>query len=404
MASTAIQHDEEVDADARPLALVFRTNLLPLSETFIRNQVLALKRWRAMLIGLQYAGGLELSELHCQLLSSYKMRPIPNVFRAVLRHFNLPPPGVRRYLQSLQPNVAHVHFGTDLVALWPMLNHLQVPIMTTLHGYDINIHPEFWRRSWRASRKYPERLLEISRDPRVHFIAVSEAIKERAIELSLPAERVMVRYIGVDTEQFVPGSTPLVARPRRILFVGRMVEKKGPAILINAFAEVRRHVPDAELVMIGDGPLLDSCRSLAASLQVPVEFLAAVPHSRVEQEMNQTRVFCLPSITAANGDAEGLGIAIVEAQAAGVPVVTSARGGAAEAIKHGVTGFAFPEADSDALSAALIRLLQNDDLATSMSIAARERACNLFDLRKCTALLESLYDESVHSLSRRLQA
>jgi glycosyltransferase involved in cell wall biosynthesis len=184
-----------------------------------------------MLIGLQYAGGLELSELHCQLLSSYKMRPIPNVFRAVLRHFNLPPPGVRRYLQSLQPNVAHVHFGTDLVALWPMLNHLQVPIMTTLHGYDINIHPEFWRRSWRASRKYPERLQEISRDPRVHFIAVSEAIKERAIELGLPAQRVMVRYIGVDTEQFVPGDTPLVARPRRILFVGRAGDESDPGLL-----------------------------------------------------------------------------------------------------------------------------------------------------------------------------
>lgn len=345
IASAELQLDQEAAIDDRPLVLVFRTSLLPLSETFIRNQVLALRRWRPMLIGLQYTAGLELSQLSCQLLSSWNMRPIPSVLRSLLRELNLAPPGVRRYLRSLNPAVAHVHFGTDLVALWPMLNQLDVPILTTLHGYDINTHAEFWRRSWRASRKYPQRLLEIGRDSRVRFVAVSEAIRQRAIEFGLPEERIFVRYIGVDTQQFAPSGLPLCDRPRRILFVGRMVEKKGPSILIQAFAAVRRQVPDAELVMIGDGPLLPACRSLAASLQVPVQFLAAVQNSRVQQEMRQTRVFCLPSITAANGDAEGLGMAILEAQAAGVPVVTSARGGAAEAIEDGVTGYAFAESD-----------------------------------------------------------
>lgn len=380
--------------DDRPLALVFRTSLLPLSETFIRNQVLALRRWRATLIGLRYTAGLELSQLSCQLLSSWNMRPIPGVLRAALRELNMAPPGVRRYLRSLNASVAHVHFGTDLVALWPMLEQLDMPILATLHGYDINTHAEFWRRSWRASRKYPERLLRIGRDSRVQFIAVSEAIKERAIEFGLPEERVAVRYIGVDTQEFAPSGVPLRERPRRILFVGRMVEKKGPALLIQAFAEVRRHVADAELVMVGDGPLLESCRSLAATLRVPVEFLAAVPHSRVREELGHARAFCLPSITAANGDAEGLSMVIVEAQASGVPVVTSARGGAGEAIEDGVTGYGFPESDINALSAALIQLLRDDDVATRMSIAARARACRLFDLRKCTGLLESLYDQA----------
>jgi len=383
-----------IESDDRPLVLVFRTSLLPLSETFIRNQVLAFRRWRPMLIGLRYTGGLELSQLSCQLLSSWNLRPIPNFLRALLRELNLAPPGVRSYLRSLNASVAHVHFGTDLVALWPMLNRLDVPILTTLHGYDINTHAEHWRRSWRASRKYPQRLLEISRDSRVRFVAVSEAIKRRAIEFGLPEERIFVRYIGVDIEQFAPSGLPMRERPRRILFVGRMVEKKGPSILIQAFAEVRRHVPDAELVMIGDGPLLPGCRALAESLQLPVQFLAAVPNAQVQQEMRQARVFCLPSIVAANGDAEGLGIAIVEAQAAGVPVVTSSRGGVGEAIEDGVTGFGFAESDVGALSAALIRVLGDDDLAAEMSTASRERACRLFDLQKCTGQLESLYDQS----------
>lgn len=399
MASAAMRDQQEVGADSRPLALVFRADLLPLSETFIRNQVLAMRRWRVLLIGLRYADGLDLSQLHCQLLSTYKMRRIPGVLRAALRELNLPPPGVRHFLQSLQPDVAHVHFGTDLVALWPMLNRLEAPILATLHGYDINIHPECWRRGWRASRRYPQRLLQISRDSRVRFIAVSEAIKERAIEYGLPAERVAVRYIGVDTQQFAPAGAPVSERRRRILFVGRMVEKKGPSILINAFAEVRRQVADAELVMIGAGPLLESCRSLAATLRVPVQFLAAVPHSRVVQEMAQARVFCLPSITAENGDAEGLCIAILEAQAAGVPVVTSARG-AGEAIAHGDSGYIFPESEVHALSAALVAVLRDEGLAGAMSTVARERACKMFDLRKCTAQLESHYEQSARSLGR----
>jgi glycosyltransferase involved in cell wall biosynthesis len=397
MARAALENQQS-GVDTRPLALVFRTSLLPLSETFIRNQVLALKRWRAELIGLRYVDGLDLAPLHCQLLCGGARQ---SLFRSALRELNLPPPGVRRHLQSLNPAVAHVHFGTDLVAFWPMLNRLQVPILTTLHGYDINIAPEYWGRSWRASRKYPQRLLAISRDARVRFIAVSEAIKQRAIEFGLPADRVDVRYIGVDTRRFFLGDMPLDKRRRRILFVGRMVEKKGPVIMIHAFAEVRHHVPDAELVVIGDGPLLEHCRSLAASLQVPVQFPGAVAHERVKQEMDGARVFCLPSITTANGDAEGLSIAIVEAQAAGVPVVTSARGGAGEAIEHGVTGYAFAESDQKALVAALIRLLRDDQLAGEMSAAARARACRLFDLHECTASLETLYEQSALSLRRQ---
>jgi glycosyltransferase involved in cell wall biosynthesis len=376
--------------DDRPLALVFRTSLLPLSETFIRNQVLALKRWRARLMGLRYVDGLDRANLECELLTQW-----PDLLRSVLRELNLPPPGVRERLRRLNPAIAHVHFGTDLVALWPMLNRLQIPILATLHGYDINTYPEVWRRSWRASRRYPQRLLEIGRDERVRFVAVSEAIKARAIEFGLPADRVVVRYIGVDMEQFSPGGVPVAQRRPRILFVGRMVEKKGPLILIRAFADVRRRVSDAELVMIGAGPLLESARALADSLQVPVQFRGAVSSARVKEEMELARVCCLPSITAESGDAEGLGIAIVEAQAAGVPVVTSARGGMGEAIEHGVTGFGFAEGDVDALSAALMPLLTDDSLAAAMSAAARDRACKLFDLNKCTALLESFYDQSV---------
>jgi glycosyltransferase involved in cell wall biosynthesis len=186
---------------------------------------------------------------------------------------------------------------------------------------------------------------------------------------------------------------PISQRKRKILFVGRMVEKKGVPVLIRAFAQVRSRLRDAELIMIGEGPDLEAAKQLAVDLNVPVSFEGKQPADVVLTLLNETRVLCLPSLTAANGDAEGLGIALLEAQACGVPVVTSARGGATEGIIDGVTGFAFSEGDVEELSARLCAVLEDDDRALAMSHAAREFAVRTFDIRKCTHQLEDLYEE-----------
>jgi glycosyltransferase involved in cell wall biosynthesis len=106
-------------------------------------------------------------------------------------------------------------------------------------------------------------------------------------------------------------------------------------------------------------------------------------------------VFCLPSLTAGDGDAEGFGIVLLEAQASGVPVVTSAMGGATEGVLHGETGFAFAEKDIDAMAEYLCRILMDDELARSMSVAARRFVAEKFNLKRCTSALEDHYDALV---------
>ena len=373
--------------------VVFREDLLPPSQTFIKEQVLALKRWDPLLTGLRFVQGLDLRELNCRLLSGWLPRRWSRKLVPPLRELELAPAGMRRQLRALAPALIHVHFATDLVAMWPLLRCVQSPILVTLHGYDINIYEEFWHEQGYAGRRYPARLRAIACDPRVHFIAVSKAIQARAIGYGIPPQKISVRYIGVDVVRFAPAGLPVSQRKRKILFVGRMVAKKGAHVLIRAFAQMRNRLPDAELIMVGEGPDSAAAERLAVDLNVPVSFRGEQRSHAVISLLSEARVLCLPSLTAANGDAEGLGMVLLEAQACGVPVVTSARGGASEGIIDGVTGFSFAENDVDELSERLYAVLTDDATALAMSHAARQFVLEAFDIRKCTRQLEDLYEE-----------
>src|SRR5690606_4063699 len=131
---------------------------------------------------------------------------------------------------------------------------------------------------------------------------------------------------------FKPRGASIEKRKNRILFVGRMVPKKAPALLVEAFAEVRKSMPNAELVMIGDGPLRKQTEHAAETLGVPVIFLGAQNTNEIMAQLQESKVLCLPSIVAESGDAEGFGMVILEAQSCGVPVVSSAMGGASEGL------------------------------------------------------------------------
>ena len=271
-------------------------------------------------------------------------------------------------------------------------------MLVTLHGYDINIYREWWEagHGGRGRTAYPGKLLALARHPDVHFMAVSQAIRQRAIAFGLSADKVSVHYIGVDTERFCPGNVPLAQRDPKVLFVGRQIENKGLDVLIRAFAFVQPMVSDACLVVVGDGPCLARNQSLAAELGVRAEFLGALPPEAVKAEMDKARVFCLPSLTIENGESEGMPISILEALACGVPVITSAQGGSTEGIEDGVSGFAFAGGDSTVLGEKLVQLLRMPPaLLEALSIAARQRAVQYFDLRLCTASLTSFYSDFI---------
>jgi glycosyltransferase involved in cell wall biosynthesis len=375
--------------------LVFRSHLLPRSETFIRDQVVACTSWKAVLVGFVRApDGLPIDDLNLRLLDGSRPALLGKIHRALLADFAATRRSFVATCRTEAPDLLHVHFGTDAVMFWPTLRQLTPPLLVTLHGQDITIHREAWERNRLrfSKRLYPRRLSAMAENPRVHFVAVSEDIRQAAIQYGIAAERITVRHIGIDLSRFRFSGSAIADRLPRIVFVGRLVEKKGVEFLIRAFARVSQQVAGAQLAILGGGPLAGSLRALAAELGAKVEFLGSVDRAEVSRQLSIARVLCLPSVTAANGDAEGMGMVILEAQACGLPVVTSARGGKTEAIVDGRTGFAFPERDVDLLTEHLSRLLLDDDLATAMGAAAIPHVAAHFDIRDCTRKLEQFYD------------
>lgn len=378
--------------------IVYRHHMLPKSETFIRQQLLALTQWQPSLVGESLIdGGLPLHGIDI-----VQLRPqgaLHDLGYRACRLLAAPHAASARKLQRIDAKLAHVHFGTDAVDIWPTIKAAGLPMLVTLHGYDITIARSWWEHGHGGPRRrlYPARLLALAREPGVRFLAVSEHIRRCATAYGIPSEKVAVHHIGVDTSAFTPGETPICKRPKQVLFVGRLVEKKGAEYLVRAFARVRDAIEEARLVIVGDGPLRASLEAMAITLNVPVTFTGMLDSHGVKQQMDQARVFCLPSVTAANGDAEGFGLVLLEAQANGLPVISSAKGGAYEGIIHDSTGFAFEERDVERLAELIADFLRNDALATEMAANAREFATASFDIINCTRALEAIYEQHAAS-------
>lgn len=370
--------------------LIFRDKLLPYSQTFIKSQAEALKNWDYMYLTSKVTHQLPIDECRVILIPKIlKDKFVQKNFGFLYRYF------YKRFIEKLKGmnfDLLHAHFGTDAIKVAEIAKNLNIPMVVTLHGTDINVYREVWESGAKGKSKkhYPAKLLALAQQNNVYFIAVSQAIKDRAVQFGIPVGKIMVSYIGVDLSRFKLSGNP--QNSSSVLFVGRMIENKGVKLLLKAFEKVHLIVPHAKLVLIGDGAELDVCREFANKLGLPVDFLGVRTPQEVIYHLNNSRIFCLPSYTIEDGASEGMPIVVLEAQACGIPVVTSARGGSTEGIIHGNTGFAFPEKDVEKLSEYLIELLLNDALVERMSINAVAHIREKFEIHECTRLLENIYN------------
>jgi glycosyltransferase involved in cell wall biosynthesis len=363
-----------------PNVLIFKETLLPPSETFILAQMRALTRFSPYLIGLEpTAKSLPLEQP--PVLLSHRASRIADLRAKVYRRAAFAP-SFHRKLRNLRPSLIHAHFASGGKTLLPLHRALRLPLIVTLHGgSDVPIK----KPQMGVYRELAERA--------DLFICVSDFIRKQAIEAGYPPEKLLVHYIGIDRSLFFP--PPDAMDKDSVLFVGRLVEMKGCEYLIRAMQAVQASRPSTKLIVVGDGPLRSDLERLAKELRVRCKFMGVQSPATIRQLLQKSRLLSLPSVTTLDGHVEGLGIALIEAQAMGVPVVSTLHAGIPEGVADGATGTLVPERDSERLAAAIVLLLEDQELWQRYHLATQEHIDRKFDLRKQTALLEDIYSEQI---------
>jgi colanic acid/amylovoran biosynthesis glycosyltransferase len=370
------------ERDGRPLVAFFRSPIFNASETFVRAQAAGLERYQPLVVGLEDKGHVP------EALTGRVMLAEGAAERLLVRLGSWGRLGAR--VAAARPALLHAQFGTDGVIALPLARRLGLPLATTLRGHEI--HRRGLLKSGRLSwMRYALEHRRLMREGAL-FLTVSAALRQRALARGFPADRTHVHYNGVDLARFA-------GRPEddgeTVLHVGRLVEKKGTALLIRALAEL----PSGKLAIIGDGPLRAGLERLTGELGLGarVRFLGAQPPETVAAWMRRSALLAAPSLTARDGDAEGLPNVVVEAAASGLPVVGSDHEGIPEAVADGLSGFIVAEGEAGPLATRIAALLGDPALRRRMGAAGRALAEERFDLARQMRRLEQHYDALTRS-------
>lgn len=375
--------------------LIYRSRLLPISETFVLHHAQSLTRYTPVFAGLRDVNELDPGTIARVILENGKRSTLGiAAFKAlgIGRDF-------KARLRAEAPDLIHAHFAVDAVDMLPVARALNIPLVVTLHGYDVTFTDRAFRAMGPEGRNFLAKRRRLFATAN-RFLPVSEFIADQAAQAGVPKARTQLHHLGIDLSRFTVPQTP---RENTVLYVGRLVEKKGLNLLIDAMVKAGANESGTLLRVIGDGPKREEFLAMAHEKLKHFEYLGAQPHTRVVEEMGRAQVFSVPSIPSSSGDNEGLPIAYLEASAMQLPVVSFAQGGILEAVKDEETGLLAPVGDVDALAARLRRVIEAPDLAAKMGHAGRRFVEDTFDIRKCAGRLENLYDDVIeqHKATRR---
>ena len=293
-----------------------------------------------------------------------------------------------RILAKEASQLIHAHFGPQGYWALGLKQQFQVPLITTFYGMDMSELPreQRWRDAYQTLFSEGDA-----------FLVEGPHMRESLIQLGCPPEKAHIQHIGIDVKQieFIPRTAPEDG-PIRLLLCGRFTEKKGIEYAIRAAAILKRQRMDFELRIIGDGELRPQIEQLIDDLDVSahVRLLGYRSHTEFVRELREAHVFVAPSVTAANGDSEGgAPTVLLEAQAAGIPVVASRHADIPEVIRDGKSGFLVPERDVAALAEQLLQVLQQPDEWIEIGLAGRRHMEENHSIYLETRKLEEIYSQ-----------
>lgn len=375
--------------------LVYTNQLLPISNTFVLNQTIHLRRYTAYLLGSKRCEGLHIPipEDRICLINKGSLRGIIDEF--TFKFLGLLPARVSTWVSSVRPSLIHAHFGPSGAVMLSVARRLGLPLVVSFHGTDATTSDLYvWLSSYTTHRLYLLRRRELAALSDA-VIVPSTFVRDVLVSRhGFPERKVVVIRHGVDLNEFRPGTVK--SEWGHILYVGRLIELKGLPYLLEAIYQLKQKFSAIHLTVIGDGPKRAQYEAMAVKLLGSnVTFLGSQPPQVVRAYLERSYLFCMPSVTMPSGAAESFGMVFLEAMAMKVPPISFNVGGIPEVVKHGQTGFLAKERDVQGLTHYLKLLLENRELRERMGEAGRKWVEQEFDLEAQNDKLESLYDEIV---------
>jgi colanic acid/amylovoran biosynthesis glycosyltransferase len=258
---------------------------------------------------------------------------------------------------------------------------LNIPLIVHFHGFDASEHKILsnYRSKYIGLFQYAN-----------HVISVSSKMTQDLIHLGCPESKIIYNVYGPNSIYFdIERKSP----KNQFISVGRFVDKKAPHLTIEAFKNVVTVFPSVKLIMCGDGYLLQTCKHLVNlwGLQNNVIFKGAVKPLEVMELFSESIAFVQHSIIAHNGDSEGTPVAILEASASGLAVLSTFHAGIPDVIIHGKTGFLVEEQDVDGMANKMLLLLENNELAFELGNNGKEYIKKNFTLERHLDVLNDLF-------------
>ena len=280
------------------------------------------------------------------------------------------------------PEVFVVNFGTNLAGAARLKRYFfpAARLAVIFHGFDVSAYVR--KHGWGRYRQ-DAALIDLP-------IAVNRVWAD-LLERHCGIDNVLVHHLGVRLDQ-VPVRTGHPGGEFAILFVGRMIEKKGFAYLLEAMGRLSAAGHDVRLHAVGDGPLLPSLKDRAMQLGLAdrVTFYGSRLHRFVLEMMSRADCLVAPSVTAADGDSEGIPVTLMEAMACGLPVVSTRHSGIPELVIDGDSGLLTEEGDGDGLFRSIRQLIADADLRDRLAANGRMRIERHFNAAVQDALLFDL--------------
>ena len=276
---------------------------------------------------------------------------------------------IKQFLRQQRVDVILAEYLDYSVGFVDVAQELGIPLYAHAHGYDvsINLQNEEWRKKYLKLNKIRG------------IITMSEYSKDRIEDVGIQKKRANVIPYGVE----LPTETDLMANNNQVslIAIGRMVSKKAPILLLDAFRRALAEVPDLYLTYVGDGPLYAAAEQFvrAFGLEKQVSLRGALPNAQVLTLLASADIFVQHSITCPlTGDQEGLPVAILEAMAHGKPVVATRHAGIPEAVTDGTNGLLVAEGNTMGMAEAIATLATDPALRQKMGAAARATAAAKF--------------------------